>query len=68
MDDIIDAESKNKCAYEHCQCEVGFGQKYCSDYCSEAANLEEVELQCDCGHAPCALDEEEVKIDEARPS
>ena len=65
MDDIIDAESKSECAYEHCKCEVGFGQVYCSDYCSEAADLREVELQCDCQHAPCALDDAEAKAAQA---
>jgi hypothetical protein len=68
MDNIIDAESKSKCAHEACECEVGFGQQYCSDYCSEADELDEVELQCDCGHAPCALNAAEAKGDEARTS
>jgi len=66
MDYIIDAKSKQKCAHDQCNCEVQFGQEYCSDFCSEADDIEEVELQCDCGHAPCALDEAEAKADEAR--
>jgi hypothetical protein len=67
VDYIIDAESKQKCAHEQCQCEVPFGQKYCSAYCSGADEVEEVELQCDCKHAPCALDEAEAAGAEARP-
>jgi hypothetical protein len=67
MDYIIDAESKQKCAYEECQCEVPFGQEYCSDYCSEADEVGETELQCDCKHAPCALDASEANAAEARP-
>jgi hypothetical protein len=43
MDNIIDAKSKNKCAHEECNCEVGFGQQYCSDYCSDADEIDEVE-------------------------
>jgi hypothetical protein len=53
---IIDPESTHKCAHEQCKCQVSSTLKYCSDYCSEAADLKEVELQCDCQHAPCMLD------------
>jgi hypothetical protein len=67
MDYIIDPKSKSKCAHEQCNCEVGFGKKYCSDYCSEASELNEVELQCDCGHAACALNATEAKAAQARP-
>ena len=56
MDYIIDAKSKSKCAHEQCKCEVSFGQEYCSDSCSDADEVDEVELQCACGHKPCALD------------
>lgn len=66
MDYVIDAKSKRKCAYEQCKCEVSLGQNYCSDYCSEADEIHEVELQCDCGHAPCALNAGEAKADQAR--
>jgi hypothetical protein len=61
MEYIIDAKSKRKCAYEQCNCEVSFGQEYCSDYCSDADEVHEVELQCDCKHAACALTRGEVK-------
>lgn len=66
MDYIIDAKSKQKCAHEQCECEVSFGQVYCSDFCSNADDIEEVELQCDCKHAPCALNSAEAKAAEAR--
>jgi hypothetical protein len=55
MEYIIDPESKHKCAHEQCKCEVSSTLDYCSDYCSEADDVAEVELKCDCQHAPCAL-------------
>lgn len=60
MDYIIDAKSKSKCAHEQCNCEVGFGQEYCSEYCSDADEVHEVELQCDCKHPACALNAAEA--------
>jgi hypothetical protein len=56
MDYVIDAESKHKCSYEECQCQIPSTQEYCSDYCSNADEVSEVELQCNCNHPPCALD------------
>ena len=56
MDYITDIESRHKCAYEECNCQIPSDQKYCSDYCSDAAEVHEVSLQCDCQHAPCALE------------
>ncbi len=57
MDDYItDIESRHKCAYEECKCQIPSDQKYCSDYCSDAAEVHEISLQCDCQHAPCALE------------
>ena len=47
MEYIIDPET-HKCAHEQCKCQVSSTLEYCSDYCSEAADLKEVELQCDC--------------------
>ena len=55
MDYITDIESRHKCAHEQCQCQIPITQEYCSDYCSDADDIEEVELQCDCKHEPCAL-------------
>jgi hypothetical protein len=55
MEYIIDPESKHKCAHEQCKCEVSSTLDYCSDYCSDADDVAEVELKCDCQHAPCAL-------------
>jgi len=66
MDYIIDAKSKKKCAHEQCKCEVSFDKEYCSDFCAEADDIEEVELQCDCKHAPCALDAGEARAAEAQ--
>lgn len=56
MSDTTDSASRHKCAYEECKCQVPSTQKYCSDYCSDADGVVEVELQCECKHAPCALD------------
>jgi len=56
MDYITDAESRHKCGHEQCQCQIPSTQKYCSDFCSDAEVVHEVELQCGCDHAPCALD------------
>lgn len=55
MEYIMDIDTRHKCAYEHCQCQIPITQEYCSDYCSDADDIEEVELQCDCKHEPCAL-------------
>ena len=56
MDYITDIESRHKCAHEQCQCQILSTQEYCSNFCSDADDIEEVELQCDCKHSPCALD------------
>jgi len=56
MEYIIDPESMHKCGHEQCKCQIQSSQDYCSDYCSEAHDLKEVELQCTCGHPACALD------------
>ena len=55
MDYITDAESKHKCAHEQCECVIASTQKFCSDFCSDAQSVDEVELQCGCDHPPCAL-------------
>jgi len=53
MEHAPNTESKQKCAREQCQCEVGPPEEYCSDYCSGAEAAAQVELSCCCGHAPC---------------
>jgi hypothetical protein len=56
VDYIIDAESKHKCAYEECKCQIPSAQEYCSEYCANADDVDEVELECECKHAPCVLE------------
>jgi hypothetical protein len=56
MAEILDIGGKQKCARSQCLCEVASFEKYCSDYCSDADEEKEVEIQCDCKHPPCALD------------
>ena len=56
MAEIIDVGGQHKCAYELCECQVSTLKVYCSDYCSDADDEQEIEVQCDCKHAPCALD------------
>jgi hypothetical protein len=56
MDYITDAKSTHKCAYEECRCQIPYTRDYCSDFCSDADEVDEVELECECKHPPCALD------------
>ncbi len=56
MTEMIDIGGRQKCAYELCECQVSTLETYCSDYCSDADDQQEIELQCDCKHPPCALD------------
>jgi len=44
---------KTKCANQQCQCPVGPPAEFCSDYCSGAEEMAQVELQCSCGHTDC---------------
>jgi hypothetical protein len=55
MAEVTDIGGQHKCAYELCECQVSTLSTYCSDYCLYADDAEEVELQCDCKHVPCAL-------------
>jgi hypothetical protein len=57
MREIIDVGGRHKCAHEQCECQVSTLEMYCSDYCSDADDAKEVEVQCDCKHAPCSLTE-----------
>ena len=56
MSNTTVSESRRKCAHEQCKCQVSSTEKFCSEYCKDAAEIEEVELQCACEHSPCALD------------
>jgi hypothetical protein len=48
-----------KCAFELCACAAEPGSEYCCNYCEAAALEKEVEIQCDCKHAPCELTQKE---------
>jgi len=41
--------------HSRCECKVGTKERYCSDYCADADDAQETEIQCDCKHSPCAL-------------
>jgi len=56
MTEITDVGGTHKCAYEQCECWISTLDAYCSDYCSDAVDADEIEFQCDCKHAPCAFD------------
>jgi metallothionein len=45
------AETK-RCAHTACNCVAPADGKYCSQYCDDAGNTEE--LACNCGHPGCA--------------
>lgn len=45
---------QKKCAHLPCQCPTQAGEKYCGQACKEAGS-EEVEIACQCDHAPCPL-------------
>jgi len=54
MAQTFDVDTRHKCANEQCQCLISTPLEYCSEYCSDADDIEEVELQCDCKHTACA--------------
>ena len=56
MDYITDVESTHKCAYDQCQCQISSTLTYCSAYCTDADDVEETEIECNCEHPPCVLD------------
>jgi hypothetical protein len=43
------------CAHPACNCRVKEGEKYCSQYCHDAADT--IELSCNCEHPGCSLAE-----------
>lgn len=53
---MMNSQGQRKCAYSECKCMVEDNERYCSDYCSDADDEKESELQCDTKHAPSALD------------
>jgi hypothetical protein len=53
MDDIRDAVPLRKCAHGPCRCLVPSTQEYCSDYCSDADDVENAEIHCGCDHLHC---------------
>jgi hypothetical protein len=57
MAETMDVGGQQKCAYAQCECQVSTLETYCSDYCSDADDDQEIEIQCDCKHAPCSLTE-----------
>jgi hypothetical protein len=44
------AAQTHKCAHPSCICQIPTNQKYCSDYCKSAP---EIELHCNCPHTDC---------------
>jgi hypothetical protein len=56
MAEILDVGGLHKCSYSQCECQISTLETYCSDYCSDADDESEIEVQCDCKHPPCALD------------
>ena len=46
-------QETKKCAHPACNCEVDADNKYCSQYCDDAADT--TEISCNCGHGGCAV-------------
>ena len=47
---MADPNTTHKCAHPSCICQIPTNQKYCSDYCKSAP---EIELHCNCQHPDC---------------
>jgi len=43
MAEILDAGGQHKCGYDQCECQVSSLETYCSDYCSDADDAQEME-------------------------
>ena len=52
MEFVTDVGS-HKCAHDICQCQIPAAEEYCSGYCAESEDFEEVESQCACEHVAC---------------
>jgi hypothetical protein len=48
-------KQKGMCAHPACNCPAPEGQKYCSQYCKDAADT--TEISCNCEHQGCSLAE-----------
>ncbi len=48
------ATVEGQCAHIPCLCPAKPGEKYCGQAC-EGAGSNEVEIACQCDHAPCPL-------------
>jgi hypothetical protein len=55
MAEIMDVGGQHKCGYPQCEWQISTLETYCSDYCSDADDEQEIEVQCDRKHPPCAL-------------
>ena len=47
------------CAHPACQCRAPQGEKYCSQYCRDAADT--TEISCNCEHPGCSLEDSELQ-------
>jgi hypothetical protein len=47
-------KKKRMCAHIPCLCFVPDGQEFCGEACRDAGS-EDVEIACQCDHAPCPL-------------
>lgn len=47
-------ENRHNCAHRNCKCQVAEKGEYCSEYCRDGRDIDE--LGCGCEHTPC-LDE-----------
>jgi hypothetical protein len=56
MTNIANAGTTHKCAHNQCRCQIPSSEKYCSDYCADAAKVGDIEIECDCKHSACELD------------
>jgi len=45
---------ENICAHIPCRCVVRPGEQYCSESCKDAGS-EDAEIDCESGHATCAM-------------
>ena len=59
------AQKQKKCDHPACNCMVGEGTSYCSQYCKDAKGT--MEISCNCGHAGCAISEGAATTMTGRP-
>lgn len=46
-------DNENTCGHKGCGCPVGEDSPYCSDHCTDVAEMDLDEIACDCGHEGC---------------